>query len=63
MKSEYLRKGYSENYCDFKLDWILADPVEAIWGSVSSPESLSKQSSVLNLLPHQTHIQIYPFLG
>ena len=28
-----------------KLNWILADPEEAIWGSASSPESLSKQSS------------------
>ena len=38
-----------------KLNWILADPVEAIWGSASSPESLSKQSSALslNLMPHQ----------
>ena len=66
MKRKVFERWWILRIIGNKLNWILADWVEAIWASTSSLESLSKQSSSSapsqNLIPHQIQIQNILFL-
>ena len=66
MKRKVFERWWILRIIGNKLNWILADWVEAIWASTSSLESLSKQSSSsarsLNLILHQIQIQIQNIL-